>query len=136
MTTLLTLADIAAHSEFHAGRAQIFSDLHKDALGFRPRVRACMFTSVVDFDQTWDYLVRELNDSMDHEKQMQENAIARLQERVADIQSIVVNASKKDAIRIMIDSDDLSESMDWYGYENIEYCWNLPYGFITKFLGE
>jgi len=133
MTALLTLADIAAHSEFHAGRAQIFSDLHKDALGFRPRERGCMFTSVVDFDQTWDYLVRELDNSMEHEKQMEENAITRLNERVADIQSIVVNASKKDAIRIMIDSDDLS---DFYDYGEIEYRWNLPYGFIKQFLGE
>ena len=50
--TFLTLSDIAAVSAEHAGKAQVFSDLHKDALGFRPRGSACEFTSVEDFDAT------------------------------------------------------------------------------------
>jgi hypothetical protein len=52
------------------------------------------------------------------------------------MQALVTNASKKDAVRIIIEADGWAEGVDFYGYEEVEYIWGLPYGFIKQFVGE
>lgn len=135
MTTLLTLSQIASTSAERAGQAQVFSDLHKDALGFRPRDRACLFTSVEDFDQTWEYLLKELAATNEAEAAAERMAIERFQERVEEVMSMVVGSTKEDAIRIMVDADGHSDDYNYKDYDYIDYCWGLPYGHLRAFLG-
>jgi len=135
MTTLLTLSQIASTSAERAGKAQVFSDLHKDALGFRPRDRACLFTSVEDFDQTWEYLLKELDAANAAEAAAEKMAIARFQERVELTTSIVINATKADAIRLMVDADGLLDDFRAGDLDYIDYHWGLPYGHLRAFLG-
>jgi len=134
MTTLLTLSQIASTSVERAGQAQVFSDLHKDALGFRPRERACLFTSVEDFDQTWEYLQKELDASIAADAASEKMAIQRFQERVALTAKIVINATKADAVRMMADADGLLDEFRAGDLDYIDYHWGLPYGFLKSFL--
>lgn len=134
MTTLLTLTQIASTSAERASKAQVFSDLHKDALGFRPRERACLFTSAEDFDGTWDYLIEELKASQAAEAATEKMHIQQFEERVALTSSVVLGASKADVIRIMVDADGLLDDYRAGDLNYIDYNWGLPYGHLRSFL--
>jgi len=135
MTAFMTLAQIAATSPERAGACEYYSDLYKDATGVRP-YGPILFGSVEAFDSQIDYLQRTIDQNISEERAAQKEAVARFEKRVADMQALVVNASKKDAVRIIIQADGWEEGVGFYGYEEVEYIWGLPFGFIKQFLGE
>lgn len=109
--------------------ANIVSDLHKDAYGFRPSAYWWEIWSESTDEQkqgTWDDLIDQLNYSMEQEKQAQARAIDRFEHLVA--KTIEHGAADREtALRWIMDSSDCNG--DW------EYlCWQhgLPYGFFNK----
>lgn len=61
---MLTLRDINAATNSKDG--DIFSDLHKDVHGFRPR--DVTFSSIEEFDAEYERLVAKLSVQIDEEK--------------------------------------------------------------------
>lgn len=135
MTAFMTLAQIAATSAERADACLVYSDMYKDATGVRPQ-SPILFGSVEAFDSMVDYLQRTIDQNISEERAAQKEAVARFEKRVADMQALVVNASKKDAVRIIIQADGWEEGVGFYGYEEVEYIWGLPFGSIKQFLGE
>lgn len=114
--------------------ADIVSDLHKDARGFRPSGYWWMMweeASDLRRQEIWDGLIDELNHCMEQERQAQARAIERFEQLVA--KTIEYGAADREtAIRWIV------ESLDLGGYATAEYaCYNLglSYGCANMFDG-
>lgn len=105
-----------------------YSDLHKDAFGFRPGSRDWARWSAMSDDAKqaeWDSLVEVMKRRMDEEKEMEQECIARFEANVAG----VIAAGAKDretAIRWIIDAEDVDGDLDHFCYRM-----GLPYGYFA-----
>ena len=123
---MLNLSDINALTNSHDG--DIYSDLYKDVYGCRPRY--ARFDSLEDFDADFKRLVERLNEQMDEEKKQQLINRERFEQRVEDTMNLVHGADRARAIEIIADAEDELESMQFYGYERLEWCFDLGFGYI------
>ena len=131
---MLTLADINAATNSKDG--DIFSDLHKDVYGFRPRY--IRFSSLEDFDAEYERLVGELSVQIDEEKIRQERNFAEFVVRVNGIMGLVKNCfDNAAAVAIIAEAEGIDdEEMRFYGWESLEYRLDLKFGSIKKWLSE
>ena len=128
---MLTLSDINTATNSHDG--DIYSDLYKDVYGCRPRY--ARFESLEDFDADYERLVVRLNEQMEEEKKQQIKNRERFEQRVKDTMELVQGINRVRAIEIIADAEDELDSMKWYGYESLEYHFDLGYGYIKGTLG-
>ena len=110
--------------------ASTYSDLYKEVYGSRPR--NVEFVSEAEFEEDYNFLCAELEKNIISEKQQQKEAASDFELRLNDIMFITENMNRKDAIRILIQAENLEEDFDWYGYEVVEFNLNLPYGYIKN----
>ena len=131
---MLTLADINAATNSKDG--DIFSDLHKDVYGFRPRY--IRFSSLEAFDAEYERLVGELSVQIDEEKIRQERNFAEFVCRVDGIMGLVKNCfDNAAAVAIICEAEGIDdEEMRFYGWESLEYRLDLKFGSIKKWLSE
>lgn len=129
---MLTLSDIDALSNSHDG--SVYSDLYKDVYGFRPRY--ARFESLEAFDADFEYLVQRLNEQQEEEKQQQLKNREVFEKRIADTMELVYGIDRVRAIEIIADAEDELEDMKFYGYERLEWCFDLGYGYIKSTLQE
>ena len=127
---MMTLSDIDAATNSRDGC--IFSDLHKDVYGFRPR--GVIFESLEDFDAEFERLVKQLNIQETEEAATQVRNFTMFVERVEETMQIVQFIDRERAIQIIADAEDEAENLAWYGYERLEYHFNLKYGSIKQWL--
>jgi hypothetical protein len=115
---MLTISDIdAMHPDEHLG--SVFSDLHKDAYGFRPG--HITFRDMADFDEQWARAATQLKVEMEREEHHQ--AFCRSQFEI-EVEAVMVMVVGCEIIR---DAEGLG---DEYGWEELEYKLNLGFGYI------
>lgn len=115
---------------------QCFSDLHKDAFGFRPSSAWWAWLKIATDDEKqyeWDGLIHEMGQREVQRAAAEKAAGLRFETLVA--RSIEAGAkTRDDAIRWLMDSD--SSVRDDISY--FEYLMGIPYGYLkdTKNIGE
>jgi hypothetical protein len=123
---MLTLRDINELTKSHDG--DIYSDLYKDVYGSRPRY--AQFESMEEFDADFERLVERLNEQQDEEAKQQVINRERFEQRIKDTMALVQGADRARAIEIIADADGELEDMKFYGYERLEWCYDLGFGYI------
>ena len=111
----------------------IYSDLHKDAYGFRPRNNV-YFENIEEFKEEIGYLSTQLEQIFEQERDRQAQNYNKFISRLFEIRKIVSDCSWKHAIEILADSEDMLEDTRVYGYECLEHHFGLKYDSIQKFL--
>jgi hypothetical protein len=113
--------------------ANIVSDLHKDAYGYRPREFFwAQWHGVGDQgkQEIWEELLADLSDSVAEEKRQQEAAIAATEKRIQDILETVIGSTREDAIRYLEEAYDVGGDRLF-----LEYHLGVPYGYLGGRLG-
>ena len=84
---------------------EIFSDLHKDAFGYRPSSQHPFYSSDDDSKQScWDYTIERLEARELEEKEAEEQAVIDFKESLYSINS---NDTLHQGLRRMVDVDTL-----------------------------
>ena len=126
---MITLSDINTLTDSKDG--DIFSDLHKDVYGFRPRY--VRFASVKDFDAEYERLVGLLTDQMSDDKIRQDANMEKFAQRVMETIELC-NCDQRRAVAIIADAEGELEDYEFYGPERLEWKFDLKFGSIKKFL--
>lgn len=126
---MLTLADINAVTNSKDG--DIYSDLYKDVYGFRPRYSE--FVSTEEFDADFEALINMLNRKESDEAAAQARNFVTFVKRVDDTMALC-NCDEVRAIEIIADAEGELEDMKFYGYERLEWTFNLKFGSIKQWL--
>ena len=124
---MLTLSDINANTNSRDG--DIFSDLHKDVYGFRPR--GVTFDSLEDFDAEFERLVVRLNEQEDEDTIRQAANMEKFVQRVMETMELC-NCDQRRAVEIIADAEGELEDYKFYGPERLEYSFDLKYGSIKQ----
>jgi len=110
-----------------------FSDLHKDAYGFRPsgdQWAAWSTMSEAELLEEEQYMIRVMEREIDEENQRKADAAARFEAAVAA--TVAAGAGDRaTAIRWMIDAEDCSEDVAHYGMEAFEWRMGIDFGYIA-----
>lgn len=109
---------------------ELISDLHKDARGCRPSgdwMETFNQLPAADKQRVWDDLCDELAQEEREMQARQAKAIARLNDRIAQIRATVAGATVADALRFLHDAHDTNGD-DGY----LEYQLSVPYGHLRK----
>lgn len=122
---MLTLSDINTATNSRDG--DIFSDLHKDVYGFRPRY--VRFASLEEFDARYTELCAELSMQIDEDRVRQAANLNKFFERVLETMQLC-NCDKYRAIEIIAEAEDELDELKFYGYERLEWVFDLKYGSI------
>ena len=130
---MLTLRDINTATNSKDGC--IYSDLHKDVYGFRPR--DITFESIEAFDADFKHLVEKLDKQIEQENAAQASNFLKFTARVAATMNLVENTTRERAIEIIAEAEGIRKSeFEFYGLEILENELNLKYGSIAKWLSE
>ena len=127
---MLTLSDINTATNSYDGST--YSDLYKDVYGSRPR--GVEFTSIEKFDEAYKYLVGELTIQNNKESDQQAQNWVTFMGRLLEIRKIVYNCTWIHAIEILADAEDELEDVQFYGYERLEWHFDLKFDSIKKFI--
>lgn len=87
--------------------ADVFSDLFKDAHGFRPRMDLSGMDAEA-LDALWTQTLDALDDTLRREDAMEEMAIANLEQRIADAM-LLGAADRETALRWMMQAEGTDE---------------------------
>ena len=124
---MLTLSNINTATNSRDG--DIFSDLHKDVYGFRPRY--VTFESLEAFDAEYERLVAQLSEQMDEDKIRQDANMDKFAQRVMETMELC-NCDQRRAVEIIADAEGELEDYKFYGPERLEYSFDLKYGSIKQ----
>ena len=124
---MLTLSNINTATNSRDG--DIFSDLHKDVYGFRPRY--VTFESLEAFDAEYERLVAQLSEQMDEDKIRQDANMDKFAQRVMETMELC-NCDQRRAVEIIADAEGELEDYKFYGPERLEYTFDLKYGSIKQ----
>lgn len=107
-----------------------WSDLHKDAYGFRPRDwDRIKNLSDADMKAEWDSMVESVEQNIEIERHAKEVASAKFEETLAEV--IAAGAGDRStAIRWLLDATDDVMAQSDIGY--FEYLNGLPYGYLEE----
>lgn len=114
--------------------ANLFSDLHKDAYGFRPRGHRFYDPSTTDDErqQIWDYVCADLDAEIEREQREHMAAIQHLEANVQRNMDLGA-PDRETAIRWVIQSLDLDEIDMQYGGSRVCYELGLPFDMAPTF---
>lgn len=130
---MLTLSDINAITNSKDG--DIYSDLHKDVYGSRPRYTE--FVSIEQFEEEYQYLVRRLDTMIAEEKVVQKRNFDEFVSRIHGIMQIVQGSTRERAVEIIAVAEGIDkDEFEVYGLESLEYKFDLKFGSIAKWLSE
>ena len=124
---MLTLSEINTATSSRDG--DIFSDLHKDVYGFRPR--GVTFDSLEAFDAEFERLVVRLGEQQDEDTVRQNANMERFAKRVMETMELC-NCDQRRAVEIIADAEGELEDYKFYGPERLEYSFDLKYGSIKQ----
>jgi hypothetical protein len=100
--------------------------------GCRPRYER--FESIEEFDSNFKFLVGQLNRQQDEKSVRQASNFESFIARVDATMLLVENIDRVRAIEIIADAEDELEDMKFYGYERLEWVFDLKYGSIKQWL--
>lgn len=107
----------------------LFSDLHKDALGYRPSGDYYTWLKTASDDELqeeWDSLIRALEITVKQEKEEEQMAIALFEEKI--VQKMSAGAkTRQQAVQGIYDSME-----DKWDYDYVDFQLGLPYGTFKK----
>jgi len=129
---MLNLSDINAATNSHDG--DVFSDLFKDVNGFRPRGGFAEFDSLEAFDAEFERLVKQLEIQETEQAAIQARNFTKFAARIDETMQLVQGTDRVRAIEIIADADGELEDMKFYGYERLEWSYDLKYGSIKQWL--
>ena len=111
----------------------LFSDLHKDAFGFRPRNHRFYnsFTTDDQRQEDWDYTCKCLDAELERMAQAEVQSDIAFEERILGCVSFGAD-SRETAIRWILESDNYTEYDRAYGFGYIQY----EYGISDKYVEE
>ena len=124
---MLTLSDINATTNSKDG--DIFSDLHKDVYGFRPR--GITFDTIEAFDAEFERLVVRLNEQEDEDTIRQAANMDKFAQRVMETMELC-NCDQRRAVAIIADAEGELEDYEFYGPERLEWKFDLKFGSIKQ----
>jgi hypothetical protein len=124
---MLTLSDINTATNSRDG--DIFSDLHKDVYGFRPR--GVTFDSIEGFDAEYERLVGKLSEQIDEDKIRQDANMEKFAQRVMETMELC-NCDQRRAVEIIADAEGELEDYKFYGPERLEWVFDLKFGSIKQ----
>lgn len=128
---MFTLADINTVTNSNDGG--IFSDLHKDVFGYRPR--GMVFESIQEFDNEYQYLIQRLNGKLEEDRIEKARNWEHFLYRLDGIKELVSNCDSVRACEIFADAEDIdAEERSFYGWESLEWKLGLEFGSIKRFL--
>lgn len=103
--------------------ADLFSDLHKDAYGFRPRGHRFYDAETTDEErqEMWDYTLADLERTLDQEKREQAANLAKVEAMIAENMAFGAQ-SREQAIKWLVQalnpsSVDLMYGGEWVCFE-------------------
>ena len=111
------------NTQMYTFSTELFSDLHKDVYGFRPRGHWFYDASATDQErqEEWDYLCKRLGEQIEEENIAKAKALEDLYQRVAELRK---SGAKDDqqALKWIVqslnpDAIDLRYGGDWVCYE-------------------
>ena len=108
-----------------------FSDLYKDARGFRPREEFWQWMNNAtpdELQEKWDSLIEEVNQSIAEEKAMEERCLVLFKEDLARM-TAAYSISIPQAIDIMHQINGTRGDN-----ESLDYHYGVAYGTIAKIL--
>ena len=112
----------------------LYSDLYKDAYGYRPRGSRFYDEETTDEERQrlWDWALEALDDRIEEDARREAQAVKEFEEGLA-LTMKVAGCDRATAIRYQIEAGDFEFEWD-PGY--ICYCWGLPYhkGYEEEFL--
>lgn len=113
--------------------ADIVSDLHKDAYGFRPSGSFWMAwneASDLRRQEIWDDLLEALDHAVNDQRQQQQKAVAEFESMVTN--NISMGAGDRaNAIAWICDAYRSEDQPGFWGWEHLEYELGLPFGYIS-----
>jgi hypothetical protein len=124
---MLTLSDINTATNSRDG--DIYSDLYKDVYGSRPRY--AQFASTEEFDADFEALVNMLNRKDAEEAVRQSANLERFFDRVLETMELC-NCDQVRAIEIIADAEGELDFFKHYGYERLEWVFDLRFGSIKE----
>lgn len=115
--------------------ANIFSDLHKDAYGFRPRGHRFYAPDTTDEErqQMWDYTLADLERTLDQEKREQAANLAKVEKMIEENLAFGA-ADRAQAIKWLVETLNPSLTDLMYGGEWV--CWELGLSFYEASMFE
>lgn len=107
---------------------ELFSDLHKDVYGFRPRNHWFYDPETTDDERQaeWDYLCNKLNEQIDEENAAKAKALQDLRDRVADLRTKGARDDQQ-ALKWIVQSLNPSAMDLAYGGDWVCYALGLGY---------
>ena len=127
---MLTLSDINTATNSRDG--DIYSDLYKDVYGSRPRY--ARFESTEEFDADFERLVKQLAVQETEEAEINARNFTKFIARVDETMQLVQGTDRVRAIEIIADAEGELEDLKFYGYERLEWVFNLKFGSIKQWL--
>ena len=104
----------------------IYSDMHKDAYGFRPRGVNTLNWTLEDFEAEFEFLGAEINRAEAERKIQEQHAIEDFEDRVA--KSIEVGAANREtALQWIMAADQCNGDWEYLAYTN-----GLPYRYFDR----
>lgn len=115
--------------------ANLFSDLHKDAYGYRPRSYHRFYaedTTDEERQEFWDWAIRDFEERMEEDARREAEAVASFEDAIVKTMEIA-NCDRATAIRYQVEAGGFQNEYD-PGY--ICYCLGLPYykGYEEEFI--
>jgi len=105
--------------------AELYSDMYKDAYGFRPRIDTSNWTEE-DFEKEFSFLSSMINEQNQERERAQSRAIEKFENR---IQALMQHGARNRemAIRWLDEAYETNGDMEFLCY-NLD----LPYGYLNK----
>lgn len=114
----------------HTFSNELYSDLHKDALGFRPCSGDYEVWQIMTDEQKqirWDYLVMLLSQNEADERAAEERAAQKVEEEITNLIGFGRVADREGAIALMAEQHEVNGDLEYL-------CWKLgvKYGYFGR----
>ena len=116
-------ATVVEYSDIREEYISQYSDMHKDAYGFRPRFDYLDW-SLADFETEFEHLGRVIDQRIAEDNAAYDAAAIRFESRIES--TIALGAgTRENAIRWMMDADNVNGDIQYFCYLN-----GLRYGYL------
>lgn len=106
----------------------LFSDLHKDAYGFRPSISFWSVFATFNPEQKqalWDSMLADLDRSIKEDQEQTQIAIARFENRIDNLAHDCTN--RKRIVEWLMDAEDRKGDEEGFEFDN-----GLPFGYLKN----
>lgn len=109
----------------------IFSDIYKDAHGFRPRGHEFYATETTPArkQELWDQVILQADEEIERFQEEQKHAVVEFESHIESLIKMGAKTRQK-AIEWIVDG--CCEDLGYNDTGFVEYSYNLPYGYLTS----